>query len=57
MLMLAVEGGFVELEDEAEGGDVGGGVEGGFVELGEDGEFEELGLRVWRECEFRIERE
>ena len=53
MLMLAAEGGFVELEDGAEGGDVGGGVEGGFVELGEDGEFEDLGfnfgLRVWRE--------
>ena len=45
MLMLAVEGGFVELED----GDVGGGVEGGFVKLNEDGEFEDLGLRVWRE--------
>ena len=49
VLMLAAEGGFVELEDGAEGGDVGGGVEGGFVELGEDGEFEDLGLRVWRE--------
>ena len=51
------EGGFVELEDGAEGGDVGGKAEGGLVELSEDGEFEDLGLRVWREWEFRIERE
>ena len=32
-------------------------MECGFVELGKDGEFEDLGLRVWREWEFRIERE
>ena len=49
VVMLVVEGGFVELGDGAEGGDVGGGVECGFVELGKDGEFEDLGLRVWRE--------
>ena len=30
---------------------------GVFVELGEDGEFEDLGLRVWGEWEFWIERE
>ena len=35
VLMLAVEGGFVELGDGVEGGDVGGGAEGGFVKLGD----------------------
>ena len=42
-MMLAVEGGFVELGDGAKGGDVGGGTEGGFVELGDGVEGGDVG--------------
>ena len=42
-MMLAVEGGFVELGDRANGGDVGGGAEGGFVELGDGVEGGDVG--------------
>ena len=42
-MMLAVEGGFVELGDRAKGGDVGGGAEGGFVELGDGVEGGDVG--------------
>ena len=41
--MLAVEGGFVKLEDGAEGGDVGGRAKGGFVEVGDRVEVEDVG--------------
>ena len=42
-MMLAVEGGFVELGDGAKGGDVGGGAEGGFVEPGDGVEGGDVG--------------